>query len=136
MALYHHFRCGFSTWDVCLFKFGLNPSVDFTGGTLLELSLDKELKVEDIKAVAIEQKLPLISIQKSRRNMYILRAKPTDDQIVTSVGLTLGETKKVKVEVVRNETIGPVLGKELLKKTMTATVFAAVMMLNLYRLCI
>lgn len=74
-----------------LVRWGLRPSIDFTGGTLIE-------------------------VQKMNRTQ-ILRFK--SDEKVASVAGT----------ILRNETVGPVLGKELLGKATAAALVAMVAIL-------
>lgn len=81
-----------------LARYGLRPSIDFSGGTLIEFTTEKELP-------------KLANIQRIGTNHYILRTKEKS-------AAKKGET------VLRNETVGPILGKELLKKAMFAAILA------------
>lgn len=77
-----------------LIRWGLRPSIDFTGGTLIEVKSDKNI----------------VGAQKTGSGTYILRLQ--------------NETASVAGEIVRQETVGPVLGAELLQKTITAAFIA------------
>ena len=65
-----------------LITFGLKPSIDFTGGTLLELRILKE--VEDNTWIEMGgEELSIQSVQSSEDNGYILRGKPITDEYKT-----------------------------------------------------
>jgi preprotein translocase subunit SecF len=81
-----------------LIRWNLRPSVDFTGGTLVELKSDKNIP----------------GSQKTSSGTYILRFAKDSEHLPASLSAT----------VVREETVGPVLGAELLQKTIIAALIA------------
>ena len=97
-----------------LLRFGLKPSLDFTGGTLLELTVQTDL---DSLRSAIEPEMPVNSLQQSGPNQYLLRAGVIDQQQNTDLQAKLGG-QFGEVQERRFETIGPTLGKELIRKTL------------------
>ena len=107
---------------ISLLAFGLKPSIDFTGGTVLELRFTGD----DQPAIRNFQTDPgeIISVQKSGEKTYLLKMKPLDEarknEIKTQLTEQFGETEEI-----RFETVGPVLGHELLRKTLVAVVLAA-----------
>lgn len=105
-----------------LIRWGLKPAIDFTGGTLLELKFDKNTTSEAISAAAKSEALPVTSVQQTSAGTYILRMQQGSDKIPQfEAGLTAASMSGT---VVRDETVGPVLGSELLKKTFTAALIA------------
>lgn len=112
-----------------LAKYGLKPALDFTGGTLLEVRIkNDQVKVDDLKKISEEQKLEVASITKSSQDGYIIKMKPIDNEQKNK--LVTGYKDKYKdVSEVRFETVGPVLGKELLSKTYIAALVAIVSIL-------
>src|SRR3990172_107645 len=98
-----------------LIRFGLRPAIDFTGGTLIEVKYAVDMPQSSIESVLKKQQLTAASIQKSSNREYIITIKPH---------------KPKKSEIVRNETVGPILGKELLQKTVTAALFAIIAILS------
>jgi len=105
-----------------LIKWGLKPAIDFTGGTLLELKFDKQTNPDAVRAVAKKESLPITSIQQTSVGTYMLRMQQGSDKIPQfETGLTAASMSGT---VVRDETVGPVLGSELLKKTFTAALIA------------
>jgi len=79
-----------------LVRYGLRPSIDFTGGTLIE-----------VKSTVVPTGA---SVQKTSNDTYLVRLQD--------------ETASVAGEILREETVGPVLGRELLQKTITAALIA------------
>lgn len=115
---------------IALARFGLRPAVDFTGGTLMEVKFSQETSPDHVEEILQSQQLIAASIQKSSDNNYILRFKPEEAAILQRLETTLTSTESGKAEIVRNETVGPTLGKELLQKTFTAALFAIVAILG------
>lgn len=112
-----------------LLRFGLKPSIDFTGGTLVEMRFAKAVPAEAIQSITIKEGIPLVSVQQSSNTTYILRIKPEGDQKVTNLGQTLNKAFGTTSDIIRNETVGPILGKELLRKTVAAAIVAIFMIL-------
>lgn len=79
-----------------LIRWGVKPAIDFTGGTLIE-----------VKSNAPPAG---VSVQKTSSGTYLVRLQD--------------ETASVAGEILRDETVGPVLGRELLQKTITAALIA------------
>jgi preprotein translocase subunit SecF len=113
--------CGMAALAV----WGLNLGVDFTGGTLLELSFKKEIDKNKLEAVIEKQKINVASIAPTESKTYLIRTKPLSDAQRVTV---LSATKKEfgAAEQVSLETIGPTIGAELLRKAGVALAIAAV----------
>ena len=109
-----------------LLRFGLKPSIDFTGGSLLEIKgeglTDNREKISEKVGDTYEISL----VQSSGENQIIIRGKTisneTKDEVVTKLSEEYGE-----IEEKRFETVGPTLGKELLMKTIAAIVIVSVL---------
>lgn len=107
-----------------LITWGIKPSIDFTGGSLISLKFKSNVEnlkesMEEIEGVEINSIQP-----QSEEGAYIVRLKAVEDQkkneVVDNLKQKYGET-----EVSRFETVGPVLGSELLFKTFIAVIIAA-----------
>lgn len=109
-----------------LLRFGLKPSIDFTGGSLLEIKgeglSDNKTKIAEQVGDTYEISL----VQSSGDNQIIIRGKTinneTKDEVVAKLAEEYGE-----IEEKRFETVGPTLGKELLIKTITAIIIVSVL---------
>ncbi len=115
-----------------LVKFGLRPAIDFTGGTLIEVIFDSgntAVGRSDIQKITDTQKLEVGSIQETGVRAFLMRLKPIDthqhQQLLDAFQKDLG-----KVTESRFETVGPILGKELLGKTFVAAILAILVILS------
>lgn len=111
-----------------LIRWGLKPSIDFTGGTLLEIS-GQELTVETIEQLTEEQGLNPETVQLSGDNSLLLRFESFSEEDKNTFLSKLGEKMGGEVEVVRFESLGPALGKELLTKTGISILLAILVIL-------
>jgi len=117
---------------VFLLRFGLKPSIDFTGGSLLEVKVKSEkLKVNSEILTKDVEKMKVVvgSVQTSGINTYLIKTKTIEREKALEIEKSL-EKKYGKVEELRFETVGPVLGQELLQKTYIAAVLAMMAILS------
>lgn len=96
-----------------LIRYGLKQSIDFTGGTLLELSFDKPV-AESVFTQAT----------KTNSNTYIFRIRPDGDDKTTAFIEEVEREASAGATILRDETVGPVLGQELLVKAVIAAILA------------
>lgn len=109
-----------------LIFWGLRPAIDFTGGSNLEFkfrdlssAVNKE-KTEEI----ISRSAELLSIQETGEQTYILKTKEINEEQKNKI-LTELEDEFSETEEIKFETLGPSIGKELVKKTILAVILAA-----------
>jgi len=109
---------------VALVLWGLNLGVDFTGGTLLDLSFSKQVDKNALESTVEERKIEVASVTPTSENTYLLRTKPLNDEehqaVLDAVKNKFGQVKEVSFE-----TIGPTIGAELLRKAILAVVVAS-----------
>jgi len=113
---------------ISLILFGLRPSIDFTGGSLLELRFEKEMKIlrnEDIKSIVDEKGFEVYSVQSSGEKQFLIRMKPINKDDASTIKAALADKFEEMPEEIRFETVGPILGQELLIKTLVAILLAA-----------
>lgn len=118
--------------SVCIISLvtqGLKLGIDFTGGSLLEVSIDTQ---QSIDAEGLESTIANItsvsSVQPSEGN-YLIRAQNIDNQTSQQIQAEL-ESTYGPVEEVRFETVGPTLGRELLQKTLVAVGLGSLLILG------
>lgn len=99
---------------------GLKLGLDFTGGSLLELKINAPL---DRVEAAVSADLGAINIRQSGSGSFLIRANELDSAGNTALQVKLSQ-EFGSVEELRFETVGPVLGKELIQKTMIGLVLA------------
>ena len=113
---------------ISLVLWGLRPSVDFTGGSLIEIQLqDPQTTDYTQETSGVDPALyQFESVQKSGDNQYIIRGtelgNDQKDLVLSSLDENWG-----KVTLLRFESVGPILGKELLMKTMVALAIVSAM---------
>lgn len=111
-----------------LLTWGLKPSIDFTGGTLLELKFKQDIKIqkyEDIRKMLKKKGVETASIQPSGKGMIIIRTKPIFKNETEVIKTTVGKGFKENPQEIRFETVGPILGKELINKTIVGILVAS-----------
>ncbi|TAN47454.1 MAG: protein translocase subunit SecF [Methylococcaceae bacterium] len=96
---------------------GLNLGVDFTGGTLIEVSYAQPANIDAIRKVLEEQKLPEVSVQNfgTAKEVLIrlpLKADVSSAQLSDKVFSTL-KSQDASAALRRVEFVGPQVGKEL-----------------------
>src|SRR5258708_11058756 len=117
----------------CLFKFGLRPSIDFTGGSVLEVKIEKNDKHVDLTQPNLQEivgkEYQIITLKKPTADQVILRGKPITEQqkifIVAKLNSAFGSVKEQQFQ-----TIGPVLGAELLHKTINAGIIVGIFIIG------
>ncbi|PWB38228.1 MAG: protein translocase subunit SecF [Parcubacteria group bacterium] len=102
--------------------FGLKPGIDFTGGSLLDVSYSVQRPSADqISDALADQKLQDLKIQPSGEKDFLIRFQNTDEPTHQAV---LAKLKDIKIETAPDNTfienrfdaIGPVIGEELRNK--------------------
>lgn len=99
---------------------GLKPGIDFKGGSLFEITYPdgkpEKAEVEDaLKPLAVDA-----SVRPTRENGYIIRMKDLTDAEQNSVRKAVSFEGKQKVVEERFDTVGPLLGKEAIGKSVVA----------------
>lgn len=107
---------------------GLKLGIDFTGGALLEYQFEKEVKVDLLKSDLIKKGAEVGQISQTSQNTYIIRTKPIEQEKLNSLKLDL-QKEFGKIEVRREENVGPVIGKETSKKAGIALIIASVILI-------
>ncbi len=109
-----------------LLFFGLRLGVDFTGGSLLELQFSEPQQpvTEEGLRQDIGAAYTVTAIQPTGQDSYQIKGSPIDNGVKE---LVVADFKKKYgvVTVSRFETIGPILGQELVQKTFFAIGLAA-----------
>jgi len=113
-----------------LIRFGFKSAIDFTGGTLVEMRFAKNYSKESLETVAAAHSLEGLNIQSSDANTYLLRMKSESSDALPAFFNDVAKNASNSFEILRNESVGPVLGKELMQKTFVAALLAIVAILS------
>ncbi|MEK7101345.1 MAG: protein translocase subunit SecF [Patescibacteria group bacterium] len=100
-----------------LLRYGLRLSIDFTGGTLLEV----QSSPADFIKIAKDQNLELSSVQPSQEGIYLLRFKHLDKDQNEKFKQALGKDAVEK----RYESVGPTVSRELTQRAFLAVIAAS-----------
>ncbi|MFA5136225.1 MAG: protein translocase subunit SecF [Patescibacteria group bacterium] len=104
-------------------RYGFTYSIDFVGGTDIEYQIDKKISSGDIKAVFVEQGMPPSTLR-LENNILSVRLKPINEKQEISLRRELEAKFQTPVKSLRFETVGPVIGKETIRKTFIASLLA------------
>ena len=109
---------------------GLNLNVDFTGGTVLEVSYNQAADLEKIRSVLADLEMPDASVQNfgtSRDVLIRLPIKPeTSSAQLSEIVLNALRQADASVVMKRVEFVGPQVGQELLENGALALLFVSV----------
>lgn len=113
---------------VSLAVFGLKLGIDFTGGSILEVVYEETRPSnQEIKDNLADFDLGEVLIQSTGEKGVILRMKEVSEDTHQEILGKMGEGKKL--EEIRFEAIGPVIGEETKQKTKLVIVLALVSIL-------
>ena len=119
---------------VSLFAIKLNLGVDFKGGELIQLKYDKKIDQNAVNG-ALNSLVGEIPKLKAKRvqfsdtdNTVIIRTEQLDNTQKTKIMSELRK-KTGKYEVVKNETVGAVIGKELTSNAIQALLIGSILII-------
>ncbi len=99
---------------VSLIAFGLKPGIDFTGGSVLEISFPEEKPTQDqIETALKEFDLGNFLVRSSGENAYMIKMATIDDKAKKSIENAISQDGKIKFVEEKFITVGPILGEEL-----------------------
>jgi len=106
-------------------KWGFRYSIDFTGGSNFEYQINKVVEKSKIEKVLDLNKISVVSLKLQDKNI-LLRTKVLDQNKESLLKKDLEAKLKIKITVLRSETVGPILGKEAINKTLIASILATI----------
>jgi len=111
-----------------LIRGGPRYGIDFTGGTLVQIHVEKDIGVGEIRGSLARIGIPKAEIQNfgSRREFLIKYQKGIDPQEIKRV---IEEDHKTQVRIDKTEIVGPRIGKELRRKATFAILIGLFLML-------
>jgi preprotein translocase subunit SecF len=104
---------------------GFRYGVDFTGGSLLQIRFEKPVSVEAMRSAMSAVGEAGATIQQDERGDFLVRVKPSDFGGKETFGSVLSRQLSTSFagnpfEIVREETVGPQVSKELQGKVLLA----------------
>ena len=102
--------------------------IDFTGGSLLEISVPATLTKEMTTQIARESKIEIGTITTSENNVFLIRTKPISESeknvFIALINTKVGGQDKM-IDERRFETIGPTVSADLVKKAIISVIVAS-----------
>lgn len=115
---------------ISLFLFGVKPAIDFTGGSLLEITLTDSERYQgldpDVFAEQLAPEFEVQSIQKTGNQSLLLKGPEISNE-QKEVALQKIRQQYGEIQEERFESLGPSIGQELLQKAIVALVIAAIL---------
>ncbi|MDO4745005.1 MAG: protein translocase subunit SecD [Bacillota bacterium] len=111
---------------------GLNYGIDFTGGTMIQMDMGKQVEISDVKDAIKEHDLnPEIIYSGANNEQIVIRSIVALDnneraQVIDTINESFGTTDE---NVVAEELFGPSVGKELRNNAILAIIIASICML-------
>lgn len=108
---------------ISLIMFGLRPSIDFTGGTIIQMRPENAVSIDKIRSIFDSNNLKDTLIQQSG-NSFIIRTKPLNIEeqraLVSSLQTQLGKISFDKIDM-----IGPTVSAELVRQAIILVLVAS-----------
>lgn len=116
---------------ISLFKFGLNLGVDFVGGSVFEISIDKNPSNEELRdLIQSESKIDLVSLTKDDEQIYKLEFKALSQEENNLVlDIINKKYEEDSVKVISKYTISPSIGQELQQRAIFAVSMVLITMI-------
>lgn len=111
---------------------GLNYGIDFTGGTMIQMDMGKQVKISEVEDAIKDYKLkPEIIYSGDNNEQIVIRTIEALDnaqraEIIETINAEFGTTED---DVIAEELFGPSVGKELRNNAILAIVIASICML-------
>lgn len=106
---------------VLLFVFGLKPSIDFTGGSMIEVSYNQEIpNQEQVEEIIFDSGYKSAVIRHSGENGYFIKLPTVTNVEKNDLVSKLGSSDNISEK--QFTTVGPTLGKELTTKASVALI--------------
>ncbi len=106
-----------------IIKWGYIYSIDFVGGTNLLYQTQKPVEKKQVENVLKKSDVDLVQLSIKDKEISI-RLKAIDEKKEFQLKKNLEKDLQTKINVLTSETVGPVLGKETVNKTIVASLVA------------
>jgi preprotein translocase subunit SecF len=116
---------------LALILWGLPLSIDFTGGSLLEVSFDagKAPQPAEIVDLYTQNGIQDTQVQTTSNNALIIRSKEIDEATKTKLVTEMGTKYNSAINILQFNTVGPSIGQEVTQGAAVAVGLAAIFIL-------
>jgi len=115
---------------IALFLWGLNLSIDFTGGSRLTLSFNNNVSnkhIESVSNILKKENIKVANIEKSNKLIFVRTSPINQNQDNKFINSLTKEFKDVKQR--EFETVGPVIGQETTFNALKAVGLASILII-------
>ncbi len=116
-------------YAIIMFGSPVKLSIDFTGGTLLELRFEQTVQPADVRQALADTGFPGSAVTTTADDTVLVRTKEMDPATKTGIMDTL-QQEFGAVEELRFESVGPAVGAEVTRTAGIAVAVAAVFILG------
>ena len=102
---------------------GFNFGIDFAGGTIFQIKFDNPVSITEVRNQLGEFNLRQSTIQDLSDTEFLVRTEKINPEKIKEI-LAVFEEKLSELEVLRIESVGPVIGENLKKTALYALLFA------------
>ncbi|MFN3306528.1 MAG: protein translocase subunit SecF [Candidatus Kapaibacteriota bacterium] len=119
---------GFSILLVLIF--GFRFGIDFTGGTEIAFKVEKDISIDQLRTTLTNSKILPDEIKSyGEKNQFLLRFKEVGEDATKVETALLGTLRDYSVQILKKDTIGPKIGKELRFQAFIAVLLSIIAML-------
>jgi preprotein translocase subunit SecF len=104
-------------------RYGFTYSIDFIGGSIIEYQFDKKTDLRKINDIIKRNKIETAQTKFEKSNLSF-KTKPLNEKQEVKLRSELETELKLKIKLQRFETVGPVIGRETMQKTLMAAFLA------------
>jgi preprotein translocase subunit SecF len=111
---------------------GILPlAIDFTGGSLLEVKFESATQPQPGDIVNLYNELGVTDakVQTTSEGSYVVRSSPLEDNVRANIVNALSERFQTQVTVLRFETVGPTIGRQVTLNASLAVGVAALLVI-------
>ncbi len=102
---------------------GFNYGIDFAGGTIVQIKFEQSVSITEVRNILGEFDLSQSTIQDLSDTEFVIRTEKIDQEQRKEI-LSALKQNLADLEVLRIETVGPVIGENLKKTALYAILFA------------
>jgi len=106
-------------------------AIDFTGGSLLEVKFESDVQPQPSEIVSLYTELGVegVTAQTTGEGTYVIRSSPLEDEVRAGLVDALSERFDSEVTVLRFETVGPTIGRQVTLNALMAVGVAALLVI-------
>ncbi len=113
---------------ISLFQFGLNLSIDFSGGSVFKYKFEKSINTSELKSVFEEKGVVVETISSEENNVVVVRTKPVEAENSNILKNAILDKFKNSTQL-SFETVGPAIGQETTKNAFISVMWASIAIL-------